>query len=266
MGFFDRFKKKAEPEEKPLTFSDNWDFYLCKKEDLNYFIRFDIAILELSESERAKYPHLIELRVPFERDDMERLNAVEDNFRLGSYNAKFIGALTDDSEGHRYRHFAFCYSGTRDDADAIVETLMSKSANTDFYFEVYLDDNWKYCDNILVPNQKERNWMIDNHLCRNIEQQGEAFTKARPIDFYMYFETEKHIQSISDKLSEQGFVEAYRGKDDAEEYLLHLTLSAIPTFNYMNNITESIVDMLEDTDGYFDGWGCPVLKDGEDTP
>ena len=227
---------------------------------MNYFIRFDIAILDLSEAERAKYPHVIELRVSYERDDMERLNAIEDNFRLGIYDAKFIGALTDDS----YRHFIFCYRGVRDSADAIVETLMSESADTDFYFEVFLDDNWKYSDKVLVPNQKERNWMIDNHLCRNIEQQGEAFNKTRPIDFYMYFETEMYIQGVFDKLSVQGFVEAYRGKGDEEEYMLHLTLDAIPTFSYMNGITEGIVEMLDETDGYFDGWGCSVLKDGED--
>jgi len=259
MGFFDRFKKKAKPQD-PLTFSEQWDFYLCKKEELNYFIRFDVAILSLSEDERAKYPHVIELRIPYEKDDMNRLNVIEDNFQLGSYSARFIAALTDDS----YRHFIFCYSGKKDDADKIVETLMRKSGEGDFYFEVFMDDNWKYCDNILVPTDREKDWMANNHLCRNLEMQGEAFNKPRAIDFFIYFATDEHLQNVSDRLSEQCFVEVSRDKTEDGEYSLHLTLDAIPTFNYMNDTTESILNVLDDTDGYFDGWGCPIFKDGDE--
>jgi len=259
MGFFDKFKKKAE-QTNPLTFSDNWDFYLCKKKDLNYFIRFDMAILDLSEDEKVKYPHIIELRIPYEHNDMNRLNAIEDNFKLGSYSARFIGALTDNS----YRHFVFCYNGTRDDADKIVETLMGNSKDSDFYFEVFLDDNWNYCDKILAPTNRERNWMTNNHVCRNLEMQGEAFAKSRDIDFYIYFAGDTQIQSVSDKLSEQGFAEVSRDKTDDGEYCLHLTQDAIPTFNYMNEVTESILTLLDDTDGYFDGWGCPILKGEEE--
>jgi len=255
MGLFDRFKKKDEPKD-PLTFSELWDFYLCKKPDLNYFIRFDMSLSDLAKDERAKYPHIIELRIPYERERMDLLNVVEDAFNPGGYNVRMIGALTDDS----FRHFVFCYGGTRTDADKIVEKLMSASKNVDFYFEVFTDDNWSYYDKIIAPNAYERNWMENNHLCRNLKENGEAFEKPRAIDFYMYFASEAHVQDVADKLSEKGFAEAASYKAENGEFMLHLVLEAVPSFMYMDKLTDEIIELLNGTDGYFDGWGCPVVR------
>jgi len=255
MGFFDKFKKKVEPKD-PIAFSNKWDFYLCKKPDLNYFIRFDISLLNLPEEERAKYPHVIELRVPYERERMDLLNAIEDRFSPGGYDVRLIGALTDNS----FRHFVFCYAGTRADTDKIVEKLMGASESVEFYFEVFTDDNWNYYDKILAPNAYERNWMANNHLCRNLEENGEAFEEPREIDFYMYFSSEAHVQDVADKLSEKGFATAARDRAENGEFMLHLTLEAVPAFKYMDELTDEIIDLLDGTDGYFDGWGCPVVR------
>ena len=260
MGIFDGLKKSKAKKEN-LTFSDQWDIYLSQKEDLNYFIRFDTALANLTENEKKKYPHTIELRVSFvgkyDQSEMERLNIIEDNFNRGSNDIHFIGGLTDSS----YRFFIFCCGGAADDVNGVIQTLMSANKGVAFSTEVFLNDNLSYYDKILAPNRYEKKWMRNRKVCDALERAGETFKKPRLIDFYCYFTSPQYIKDIADKTSAQGFKELAQRKSADGEYLLHLTLEDVPAFDRINDITNGILDLLDGTDGCFDGWGCPAHKD-----
>ena len=248
-----------------LTFSNHWEYFPCRINDNPFSIRFDTAVANLDEETKAKYPHTLVLQIyanevnengfptPAERD---RINNIEDNLIGGTYDIRFMGVITGDG---RVR-FAFCYNGDAE-AENIIQTLLGDNLDTvKFEYGVFPNDNFTYFYNALVPNIYEQNWIMNRHVCTNLEEGGETFQTPREIDFFCYFASEQHIQDVVEKLKLQGFVEANREKTERGDYSLHLTLEEIPAFARINEITADILDLLEGTDGYFDGWGSPICK------
>ena len=249
----------------PLTFSDLWEFFPCNINNRPFSIRFDTAVENLDEETKLRYPHTLELLIhanevneqglptPIERD---RMNNIEDNLICGDYDIRLIGVIT----GGGCVRFAFCYSGEAE-AENIAQALLGDNQHVVKYeYKVFSDDNFEYYYNTLAPNIYEQNWIMNRHVCANLEKDGELFQAPRPIDFFCDFASEQYIQSVAEKLEQKGFKEVSRNKTDQGDYLLQLTMEGIPTFAWINEITADILDILEGTDGNFDGWGSPIHK------
>ncbi len=104
------------------------------------------------------------------------------------------------------------------------------------------------------------NWFRDYTLCNNLTQQSDSLTEPREIDFYIYFKEESDMDSVAEKLTEQGFTVASREKRETGVYGLSLTLEMAPELNNINRVTSGILRVLEDCEASFDGWGCPVSR------
>jgi hypothetical protein len=250
-------------EQKKLCFSEQWDFFPCHVDSTPYSIRFDSGVMKLEESEKEKYPHTIELIFSYleshengfpTQSEAARINAVEDDFSCGGFNVRQIGAITG---GGRSR-FAFCCSGTDEDIEKIISALLGKNSVLEYEKNIFKNDNFNYFYSMLMPNVYENNWIMNRKLCFQLEQHGETFTEPREIDFYCDFDSIEHIQAVADKLNEQGFKEVSRNQTEDGGYSLYLILEGVPEFNWINEITAGIIDLLDGTDGYFDGWGCPT--------
>lgn len=255
------------PSKEPgrITFSEDWNFYPRNINNQQVSVRFDMSVGNLEEKVKKKYPHTIEIMVPYIETDkggfptpseMERVNVIEDGFSRGKYDVRLIGVLT----GGCCSRFVFCSGGTEKDVEEIVRTLMGANAKIDFSYKDYINDNFGFYWALIAPSEYDDNWMNDRGVCDNIAKAGDNFTEPREIDFYCYFDSTKHIQTIAEKLRTQGFREVSQKKTEDGEYMLHVTLNGIPTLPRINEITSGILDMLEGTDGYFDGWGCPIVK------
>jgi len=94
-----------------------------------------------------------------------------------------------------------------------------------------------------------------------MREAGESFTTAREINFFLIFASEIHIDIIVNDLAKKGFHEASRGQMEDGKFYLELVLEDIPTEDVINKKIDDIIDLLKNTDGYFDGWGCSVYKD-----
>jgi len=222
-----------------------------------------MAVSELADDMRAQFPHTLELLIPYieateagfpTRTEMERINKVEDGFSCGNHSIRLVGVMT----GGSCSRFVFCYNGT--DEDAVIQTLMGANANIEYHQQVFKDDNFGYYDNMIAPSVYDHNYIMNRNVYSNLEKHGETFKEPRDIDFFCYFASTQHIQNIADKLSAQGFREADRHETEDGQHSLHLVKEGIPTLPWINEVTTEIIDLLENTDGYFDGWGSPALK------
>ena len=258
MRIFDKFKKK-----EIITFSDQWDYYSCMIDDKPCAIHFDPAVENLSDEDRKQYPHTIEIRIPYNEikengfptsGEMKRINKIQDELFAGDYNIRLIGAIVGD--GHS--HFIFCSDVANDD---VVETLVSKNESISSYLSrIHLDDNFEEYYQTISPDIYERQLIMNRIQCQQLKQGGDDFSKERLIDFYINFESDVHIQNISEKLSEQGFCVVGRDKLESGIESLHFTIEGIPNLDSITDITYDIIDLLEETDGVFDGWGCLVIR------
>jgi len=249
----------------PLTFSDLWEFFPCNVNNRQYSIRFDTAVESLNEEIKASYPHTLELLVHFNEMNEQglptpieraRINNIEDNLTCGTYDVRLVGVITGDG----CVRFAFCY-GDEAEAEHIAQSLLGEHKHTVKYeCKAFLDNNFGYYYNTLAPNNYERNGIMNRHVCTNLEKDGELFQTPRKIDFFCYFVTEQHIESVAEELKQQGFSEFARDKTEQGDYLLHLTREGIPELAWINEVTADILDVLEGTDGSFDGWGSPIHR------
>jgi hypothetical protein len=106
-----------------------------------------------------------------------------------------------------------------------------------------------------------QNWEADRNACENLRRSGDALSEPREIDFFIRFKKESDIDGVAEKLLEQGFTEAGRGKTENGEYGLSLTLNAIPELPIINNITSEILSILAYTGAAYDGWACAVVRE-----
>ena len=250
-------------------FSEHWDFFRRDIDGWPVSIRYDMGVRLLAEDIRAQYPHTIEFTVPYAeptesgfptKPEMERVNQIEDDFSCGTHNIRIIGVLT----GGNCSRFVFCFSGTAEDVDSIVQTLMGPHPGTNFTHKVFLDDNFSYFNSTIAPTAYEINRKMNRLVCENLANHGEIFETTREIDFFCYFATEQYVQAISEQLCSQGFREVHRGQTDQGDYGLHLVFEGIPVLDWINEITDGILNLLEGTDGHFDGWGCPTHGNTEE--
>jgi len=250
-----------------MVFSDLWEFFPCIVNEQPFSIRFDTAVGSIDNETRVNYPNTLVLSIHANEtneegfptaSDMERINAIEDNFSCGAYDIRFIGVIT----GGQCVRFVFACSNEAQAADeAVVAALLGNNAQTTSYdYQMLANDDFKYYYTVLAPNRYEWQWIMNHKVCDNLEKEGEAFKIPREIDFFCIFTSEQHIQDVVEKLTAQGFKACGCEKTEQGEYSLSLTLVGIPAFEWINGITADILDVLEGTDGIFDGWGSPIEK------
>jgi len=248
------------------VFSEHWRFYQRNIDGWPVSIRYDEAIPYLTDDMKQLYPHAIELTIPYieanengfpTKPEMDRVNAIEDGFSGGNYDVRLIGVLT----GGNCSRFVFCCGGDDGIVAKIIETFMGEHRDVQHIPKVMLNDNFGYYSRVVAPTVYEKNRIMNQSVCDNLQKHGEAFNTPRTIDFYCYFETEQYINIVAEKLCMQGFIKGDIGKTEQGDYMLHMTLEGVPTLDWINETTDGILAVLEGTGGIFDGWGCPTMKE-----
>ncbi|MCL2874623.1 MAG: DUF695 domain-containing protein [Defluviitaleaceae bacterium] len=250
-----------------IVFSNSWEFFPCYVNNQPFSIRFDRAVESLESSVKENYPHTLVLTIHASESDehglptpsaLERINNIDDKFSAGAYDIRLIGVIT----GGGCSRFVFCCDNkAQAEFENVLETLLGDSINdTAFECKVFDNDNFAYYDKAVAPNSYEWQWIMNRHICTNLEKDGEAFKRPRNIDFFCIFDSDQHIDETVKKLKQQGFKETDRNKAENGEYNISLTLTGIPKFEWINGITADILDTLSNTDGRFDGWGTAVFR------
>jgi len=196
--------------------------------------------------------------LPDSEIEFPRLNNIEDNFSSETKEIRFFASVA----GGNVARYIFCYNGfeNKTKIEHLVDDLVGNSIKETYYYQTKLNDDFSYYEAYIVPNAYEWQHMLNRNLCFGLQDAGDNFSTPRDIDFLFVFDSDVHLNKISDNLTDKEFREIRREKMENGKYDLELILNDVPTWENMNGITDYIVDLLKDTDGYFDGWGCPVHK------
>ena len=247
------------------SFSDSWDLFPRTFGSSDCTVRFDYGALHLSSAERAGFPHTMVVHVPFvemregglpTNTELTRIYALEDAFSLRDDSLRHIGVLT----GNGAASFVFCRKGKSEELEKLGHEMMSP-LKTQYTLHILSDDNFGYFDKMLAPSLYDMNWMSSRRVCDMLQEQGDALTAPREIDFSIEFQNESDIDGVAAKLVEQGFSVRSRVQDEDGFFSLELTLEAVPTLDNITEITEGIISLLDGVDATFDGWGCEIVKE-----
>lgn len=271
MNLFKKAKKKKDTFKKPVElFSDNWNFYFQYTTGaFNYSVRYDLAVEKLSEAVKKDYPHMLQINIPFLNStenglptsevEFPRLDNIEDNFASASTEIRYFARVA----GGNVARYLFCYNGfeTEKKLQQLVNELVGNLKRNAYSYETIRNDNFATYEQYVLPNNYGKQHMLNRSLCQQLQHVGEVFLTPRDIDFLFVFRSDIHLDKVSANLTEKKFREVRREKMEDGTYHLEFILNAIPLQEYMDHITDDIVDLLENSDGTFDGWGCPVFKE-----
>ncbi|QGQ95822.1 DUF695 domain-containing protein [Paenibacillus psychroresistens] len=263
--------------------SDHWDIYFCYYEDKFASVVLDMDIWR--EIDKNNYSHPLFLRTivksPAENglpinDEAELLNDIEDliiaEIKDLGYN---IGRITCD--GNRDVFFYF-----KEPSLELLLTLAKKHySQHDYEFKVTTvkeDSPWEFYFEYIYPNKYQVQHIGNRKVVDSLRESGDPLEKPRRIDHWININNLKDKKSIIKKLINLGFIiepkdkpsllkkvtnlglkMVSKNKNNDEKYL-QFYRTDLSDFHSINDITDLLVNLLEDYDAELDGWETLALK------
>ncbi|MFC1745787.1 DUF695 domain-containing protein [Candidatus Riflebacteria bacterium] len=252
--------------------SDTWEIYPCDIDGNIAFVSCDIGIAEsvpLEDKSIALKIHL-QLKNPDENglptdSEFEVLKALEDAAIdvIEKAGAIFVGRVT--CAGSRYY---ICYMPEANLLQEPLESIIADKFDYKLQFLETDDPDWDVYWDELYPT--EYDWQVINNrrLLETLQENGDALTRARRIDHWLYFATEDGRAKFEEEITTRDFKVEGQPESDKEDFPFGLQIyhSIVPDYQAINAITIDLIDLAKNHDGNYDGWETEVLKGGSAAP
>lgn len=248
-------------------YNSDWDFYFCHIEDQPASIRVDLGLARHAPLEGLNI--LIGVRLPLlnpdeyglvPREEFDAVSAVEDALESGlsGGGARYAGCVTTGG----MREF-FLYGGG--DTDWEVRAAECLAAFPGYACDVRLgeDAEWGLYFNVLYPSREDMSIIMNNRVRRQLDEQGDIQERPREIDHFLYFPSREAAEAAAQKAREGGFSVPENGitENEGERSVWGLRLTRVDPVVDINEITAGLLEMAQELDGDYDGWGCSVCKE-----
>lgn len=245
--------------------SDHWEVYTTQINEQLAYVLYDHGLgEELNDMPLANCLHvLLEFKDPDEaglpkRAEFDTLVELEDTIEkaLQEQGAVYVGRISSNGQ----RRLLFYVNETEDSCQTRLAAIGDDHGYPLQY--CYLNEPnkegyWEF----LYPTPDEWRRMLDMKVIRQLESANDQTEQARPIDHYTYFDAETDAHRFSSNAQEAGFTlgNINPPEEDREQWQVHLqfTSSALP--EDIHQQTLKLSSLAEETNGYYDGWGCPIV-------
>ena len=130
------------------------------------------------------------------------------------------------------------------------------------------DKQWNFFLKGLYPNIYEKQTIYNREILSACEKHGDQVEVPRPIEHWLYFDTEQDMLNAIEKAAALGFtvidsekVEAEEEAKDLEDLGYRLILSKENTPVQIDGDTWDLIDIALDTHGGYDGWETILVKE-----
>ncbi|WP_454988618.1 DUF695 domain-containing protein [Capnocytophaga sputigena] len=250
---------------------ENWAVYIGRVEDKPAVFRLNLGLGE-TDLPLPQFTHCVRVNIVLKNpnehgfsSDQERelLYDIEDTrlMPLLKETDLLAGVLTFDGAVTWY-----FYSQNA----AALAPLLEEAFNTSNYtpeVEVANDPEWKTYTEFLYPNIYEHQSIKNSAVRHHCEQSGDHTDQERPIDHWLYFNTEKDMAEAIDKvkalgyeIQESGKIEPEEGDDPNEDLGYQLIITKVNTIEAIDPDTWDLIDVALDTNGQYDGWETVLVK------
>ena len=250
---------------------EDWGVYLCNAfaYDLPAVIRTNLALRDFEYT--ANYPKRLHLQILYKnandsgfptREEGEYVYSIEDAVEeiVKQHGDMLAGVVKCDE---RVRIFAYVKNelGYYDEISAV----MSKNFPDYAYTLAIVDDpDWELYFQALYPNRYEYQSIMNMRLIENIKSDGDSMV-PRVLEHCLLFKTEEHGEAFLANVMENGFIklssEDRSNNDDIDKEYPHvLVIGREDDFENIDKIVWYLMDLAEEFDGEYDGWGCHIVK------
>ena len=258
-------------DQETAEIDKDWGVYLCNAfaYDLPAVIRTNLALRDFEYT--ANYPKRLHLQILYKnandsgfptREEGEYVYSIEDAVEeiVKQHGDMLAGVVKCDE---RVRIFAYTKNelGYYDEIFAV----MSKNFPDYAYTLAIVDDpDWELYFQALYPDRYEYQSIMNMRLIEDIKSDGDSMV-PRVLEHCLLFKTEENGEAFLAKVMEEGFIklsseDRSNNEDIDKEYPYVLVIGREDAFENIDEIVWYLMDLAEEFDGEYSGWGCHIVK------
>ena len=258
-------------DRETAEIDEDWGVYLCNAfaYDLPAVIRTNLALRDFEYTEN--YPKRLHLQILYKnaddngfptREEGEYVYSIEDAVEeiVGQHGDMLAGVVKCDE---RVRIFAYTKNelGYYDEISAMMSEKFPEYAYTSAVVE---EPDWELYFQALYPDRYEYQSIMNMRLIENIKSDGDSMV-PRVLEHCLLFKTEENGEAFLAKVMEDGFIklsseDRSNNEDIDKEYPYVLVIGREDAFENIDEIVWYLMDLAEEFDGEYSGWGCHIVK------
>ena len=258
-------------DQETAEIDEDWGVYLCNSfaYDLPAVIRVNLALRDFEYT--ANYPNRLHLQILYKnaddngfptREEGEYVYSIEDAVEeiVEQHGDMLVGVVKCDE---RVRIFAYTKNelGYYDEISAMMSEKFPDYAYT---LAVVEEPDWELYFQALYPDRYEYQNIMNMRLIENIKSDGDSMV-PRVLEHCLLFKTEGNGEAFLAKVMEDGFIKLSSenqsdNEDIDKEYPYVLVIGREDAFENIDEIVWYLMDLAEEFDGEYSGWGCKIVK------
>ena len=248
-----------------------WNAYRSWIDDNPAVFRLNLALDEVAPIEGFSYcvRITIELKNPdengFSTNERPQIYAIEDQILRPLQSDKDILVAVLTVQGEVTWYF---YSQAPEALQERLSATWDTSMGYTYQVECSEDKQWNFFLKGLYPNIYEKQTIYNREILSACQENEDQVEVPRPIEHWLYFDTEQDMLSAIEKAAALGFtvyssekVVPEEGKEVQEDLGYCLILSKGNTPVDIDGDTWDLIDIALDTHGNYDGWETILVKE-----
>ena len=248
-----------------------WNVYRSWLDDDPAVFRLNLALDEVAPLEGFSYcvRITIELKNPdengFSTNERPQIYAIEDKILRPLQSDKDILVAVLTARGEVTWYF---YSQAPEALQERLSATWDSSMGYSYQVECSEDKHWNFFLKGLYPNIYEKQTIYNREILYACQENDDQVEVPRPIEHWLYFDTEQDMLSAIEKAAALGFtvysskkVVPEEGKEVQEDLGYCLILSKENTPIDIDGDTWDLIDIALDTHGGYDGWETILVKE-----
>ena len=248
-----------------------WNVYRSWLDDDPAVFRLNLALDEVAPLEGFSYcvRITIELKNPdengFSTNERPAIYAIEDQILRPLQSDKDILVAVLTMRGEVTWYF---YSQAPEALQERLSATWDSSMGYTYQVECSEDKQWNFFLKGLYPNIYEKQTIYNREILYACQENEDQVEVPRPIEHWLYFDTEQDMLSAIEKAAALGFtvysskkVVPEEGKEVQEDLGYCLILSKENTPINIDGDTWDLIDIALDTHGGYDGWETILVKE-----
>jgi regulator of RNase E activity RraB len=233
--------------------ADDWEFYPCEVDDAPASILINLRFMAEDPRDENDHVHhaLLTMRElgPLgvgTQSEMERLSPIEDAIfdRAERGGAQPVGRVR--SQGV----WRLSVYGPKNLPWA---AWIAELAGPDADVQSDSDPDFTYVNDFLLPDAERHQWIADRLVCDQLAQHGDQPSVVRPVSHFIDYEEEAPA-ALVDAIEALGFTVNDLGTS-LECTKLHDT-----QLDTVHAVTMTLVELADEHDAAYDGWGAAPTK------
>ena len=257
--------------QETAEIDEDWGVYLCNSfaYDLPAVVRTNLALRDFEFA--ANYPKRLELQILYKnaddngfptREEGEYVYSIEDAVVkiIEQHGDMLAGVVRRDERVHIFAYV----KNELGYYDEISEMMSENFPDYAYTLAVVEEPDWELYFQALYPDRYEYQSIMNMRLIENIKSDGDSMV-PRVLEHCLLFKTEENGEAFLAKVMEDGFIKLSSenqsdNEDIDKEYPYVLVIGREDAFENIDEIVWYLMDLAEEFDGEYSGWGCHIVK------